>query len=319
MSSIVISRTRSARVGFTLIEIMVSLTLLGIVVGGLLTTITTQQRFYASAADIIEMRDNLRQAGDLLPMELRGVAPTAPGEITALLDSAIEFRAATGVSVVCTINAARTSITIPPQTLAVRSGITAWPSAPIAGDSLFVLDPSGPLPDVYTGHSITAAPGTGTCPQSPTGFTGSAAEANGSVQLTIFPPLAVTVPIGVPIRFVRRVRYSLYLSPTDQLWYLGYRDFVGTRAPQWSPIQPVSGPFLPYAAPGAATPSGLSFTYHDSLGTALTLANANRVRRVQMTVRAQSRTPVRTAGLGRGTSSYYRDSVNVTIALRNRP
>jgi len=47
---------------------MVSLTLLGIVVGALLNTIISQQRFYVSAADIIEMRDNLRQAGELLPM-----------------------------------------------------------------------------------------------------------------------------------------------------------------------------------------------------------------------------------------------------------
>ncbi len=82
MSSITNRRTRFSRVGFTLIEIMVSLTLLGIVVGALLNTIISQQRFYVSAADIIEMRDNVRQAGDVLPMELGGVAPAVPGEIT---------------------------------------------------------------------------------------------------------------------------------------------------------------------------------------------------------------------------------------------
>ncbi|MGI9076559.1 MAG: prepilin-type N-terminal cleavage/methylation domain-containing protein [Gemmatimonadaceae bacterium] len=317
MSPITNGTTRFTRNGFTLIEIMVSLTLLGLVVGGLLTTVINQQRFYTSAADIIEMRDNLRQAGDLLPMELRGVAPAASGEITAMLDTAIEFRAPTGASVLCTVNGARTTITIPPVALAVRSGLTAWMSAPISGDSLFILDPNGALPDTYRAHAITANPSTGSCPQSPVGFTKSAAEAAAGVQLTISPALSATIPIGVPIRLVRRVRYSLYRSTADEKWYLGYRDFVGSRTPQWTSIQPVSGPFLPYAAGGAG---GLRFIYRDSIGTALTsLADANRVRRVDMTVRAQSRTPVRTSGLSGSTNGYYSDSVNVTIALRNRP
>jgi len=308
---------RFERSGFTLIEIMVSLTLLGVVVGALLTTVINQQRFYVSAADIIEMRDNLRQAGDLLPMELRGVAPAVPGEITAMQDTALEFRAPTGTSVLCTVSLVRTTITVPPVALSARSGLTTWMSPPVLGDSLFILDPNGALPDVYRGHAITGNPSVGTCPQSPVGFTGSVAEANAAVQLSISPPLSATTPIGVPIRFVRRVRYSLYRSAADLQWYLGYRDFVGSRAPQWSSIQPVSGPFLPYAAAGAG---GLRFTYRDSLGTALTsLVDANRVRRVEMMVRARSRTTVRTSGLSGSNNGYYRDSVNVTIALRNRP
>ncbi|MBC7788507.1 MAG: prepilin-type N-terminal cleavage/methylation domain-containing protein [Anaerolineae bacterium] len=317
MSPITRSAACSARRGFTLIEIMVSLTLLGIVAGALLTTVISQQRFYLSAAEIIEMRDNLRQAGDLLPMELRGVAPAVPGEITAMLDTALEFRAPTGASVVCTVSLARTTITIPPLALAVRSGLTTWMSPPVQGDSLFILDPNGALADVYRGHAITSNPSVGSCPQAPVGFTNSVAEANAGVQLSIFPPLSATTPVGVPIRFVRRVRYSLYRSAADMQWYLGYRDFVGTRAPQWSSIQPVSGPFLPYAAGGLG---GLNFTYRDSLGTAITaLIDANRVRRVEMMVRAQSRTAVRTSGLSKKITGYYRDSVNVTIALRNRP
>ncbi len=317
MSSITNRRTRFSRVGFTLIEIMVSLTLLGIVVGALLNTIISQQRFYLSAADIIEMRDNLRQAGELLPVELRGVAPAVPGEITAMQDTALEFRAPTGSSVVCTVSPARTTITIPPAALAVRSGLTTWMSPPVLGDSLFILDPNGALADTFRGYVITANPSLGTCPQSPVGFTNSAAEANAGVQLSISPALTATTPIGVPIRFVRRVRYSLYRSPADLQWYLGYRDFVGTRTPKWSSIQPVSGPFLPYAAGGLG---GLRFSYRDSLGTALTsLVDADRVRRIDMMVRAQSRTAVRTSGLGGSNNGYYRDSVNVTVALRNRP
>jgi hypothetical protein len=179
---------------------------------------------------------------------------------------------------------------------------------------LFIFDSRDSLLDTLTTHQITAATTVGACPTA-TGFTATAAEAAAGRTIIISPALSTGVPVGAPIRFYRRVRYSLYQSPTDREWYLGYRDFVPGRAPQWSAIQSVAGPLLPYAANGA---SGLRFTYRDSVGTALTaIADAPRVRRIEIDVRAQSATVVRSSGARRSANGHYQDSLRTSVALRN--
>ena len=90
------------RLGFTMVEVMVALVLLGVVVGALLAVVVEQERFYDGASDVMEVRDNLRRVGDLLPAELRGVAPRE-GDLYAMTDSMVDFRAPTGASIICTI------------------------------------------------------------------------------------------------------------------------------------------------------------------------------------------------------------------------
>lgn len=310
-----IVRVRAARrrLGFTMVEIMVAIVLLGIVVGGLLAVVVEQERFYDGASDVMEVRDNLRRIGDLLPAEMRGMAPRE-GDLIVMSDSAIEFRAPTGAGVICTINLARTTITVPPPSLGSDAGLTAWSSRPVISDSMFVFDSRDSLPDTLVSRAITVAPTLGTCPNA-TGFTATAAEAAAATTFVLDIPLPPSVPVGAPLRFYRRVRYSLYRSASDGQWYLGYRDFVPARVPQWSAIQSVAGPLLPYASAGA---SGLRFTYRDSVGTALTaIADAPRVRRIEIEARAQTPGALRTAGAKRGAGGHYVDSLRTAVALRN--
>jgi hypothetical protein len=296
-----------------MIEIMVAIVLLGIVVGALLGAVMQQQRFYDSASEVMEVRDNLRRIGDLLPAELRGAAPR-DGDIIAMSDSAIEFRAPTGSSTICEFNLARTMIVVPPVSLQRDAGLTFWLSRPVMTDSMFIFDSQDSNPDTLLGRGIVAAPAAGTCPIT-SGFTSTAAEAAASITFLLDTPLPTSVPVGAPIRFFRRTRYSLYQSPTDNQWYLGFRDFVPGRAPQWSAIQPVAGPLLPYASQGA---TGLRFTYRDSVGTALTAqADAPRVRRIDIEVRAQSKTVIRAMGMTRTAAGLYQDSLFTSVAFRN--
>ena len=305
-------RLARTRVGFTMVEVMVAIVLLGVVVGALLAVVMEQERFYDGASEVMEVRDNLRRVGDLLPAELRGVAPRE-GDIYAMADSMIDFRAPIGSSIICTINLARTTITLPPATLGSDAGLTSWATRPVVSDSLFVFDSRDTLIDTMIARRITVAPAVGVCPTT-TGFTGTAAEAAAGITLVVDDTLPQSVPVGAPIRFHRRVRYSLYQAP-DQQWYLGYRDYVPSRIPQWSAIQPVAGPLMPYAASGA---TGLRFTYRDSVGTALTaIADAPRVRSIEIVSRAQSATVVRTAGATRSATGHYVDSVRTVVALRN--
>ncbi|HUF29231.1 MAG TPA: prepilin-type N-terminal cleavage/methylation domain-containing protein [Gemmatimonadaceae bacterium] len=315
MSSLKCAKRASRRLrrGFTLIEIMVAIVLLSIVVGGLLAVVMEQERFYDGATEVMDVRDNLRRIGDLIPAEMRGLAPLE-GDLITMMDSAVEFRAPTGASIVCTIDLARLTITVPPVALQSDAGLTSWASAPLLSDSMFIFDSMDALPDTFIGRGIVAAPGIGVCPTT-TGFTSNVTEAAGAVSFVLNSALPNSVPVGAPIRFFRRVRYSLYQSPTDRLWYMGYRDFVPSRSPAWSQIQAVAGPLMPYASSGA---TGLRFTYRDSDGTALTsAADAPRVRRIEIDARAQSATVMRTGGLKRSASGHYVDSLRTVVALRN--
>lgn len=306
------SRLARIRAGFTMVEVMVAIVLLGVVVGALLAVVMEQERFYDGAAEVMEVRDNLRRIGDLLPAEIRGMAPEQ-GDIYAMTDSMIDFRAPFGSSVICTINAARNVITLPPATLASDAGLTSWVSAPVLSDSIFVFDSRDTLTDTMIARRIIAATTLGSCPTT-SGFTSSALEAARGISVALDDTLPTSVPTGSPIRFFRRVRYSLYQA-SDRLWYLGYRDFVPARSPQWSEIQAVAGPLMPYASSGA---TGLRFTYRDSTGTALTSAlDAPRVRSIEIMARAQSDVEVRSRGVKTASGGKYVDSLRTVVALRN--
>ena len=204
-------------------------------------------------------------------------------------------------------------ISVPPVSLDSDAGLTSWASRPLMSDSLFIFDSRDSLLDTMIANSINAAPSSGSCPTT-TGFTSTSAEASAAVAFVLSDTLSATIPIGAPIRFYRRVRYSLYQA-TDGQWYLGYRDFVPGRSPQWTAVQPVAGPLMPYAASGA---TGLRFTYRDSLGTALTsIADAARVRSIEIVARAQSATVIRSSGSTRSSSGHYVDSLRTVVALRN--
>src|SRR5690242_20259495 len=135
------------RRAFTLVELLIVVTVLGIVMVALTKVIVGQQRFYRSASEMIETQDNVRDAVDLLASELRGISPrstdlNATGDITAMSSTSIRFFEPVASSVVCAIGANRTSVTSPPLQLASNTGLTSWSSTPERGDSVLVFDPS---------------------------------------------------------------------------------------------------------------------------------------------------------------------------------
>ncbi|MFN2400181.1 MAG: type II secretion system protein [Gemmatimonadaceae bacterium] len=291
------------RGGFTLVELMIVVVLLGLVSAVLLQLVINQQRFYNGAAEIIETRGSVRQMAEAIPGDLRSLAPTQD-DIYSMGSTFIEYRAPIGSSVFCAGGLA--TITIPPIALASQSGLTAWINTPQAGDSLFIYDAVGPgiADDRWRIHELAAAPVLGTCPTAST-FTANAAEANSGWTLVLNPALTVTTQPGASIRFFRRARYQLYLA-ADGRNYLGYYDCLATRMPACSTIQPVSGPYL---EPGSG---GLVMSYFDSTGTVT--ASPNLVSRIDIIARAASRNVVRSDGRQHG---LYRDSLSIRVAVRN--
>ena len=88
------------RAGLTLAEVLVAMVLLGLVLTALTGVIMSQQRFYGGTNDLLEARMNVRQASDILPSELRGIAAGA-GDIYTMSATSIEYRGSIGSAVVC--------------------------------------------------------------------------------------------------------------------------------------------------------------------------------------------------------------------------
>lgn len=285
---------RSRRDGLSLVELLVALTLLGVVGGGLASATAAQWRSHDALRHADRAGAAVRDGAGLLLAELRATSPAA-GDLAHVADTMIEARATIGAAVACSISLARDRLMIPAP---VASGVTWWRDAPVAGDSVEVVDGRGPLADTLVRRQLVALRG-GAC-----GAASGFASAPGALELVLSTPLGVTVMVGAPIRFVRGVRYLHYRSATDGRWYLGVREPV---AGAWSATQPVVGPLQ------AAGTRGLEARAFDSAGTALPAATPAAARALALMLRATGPVPAR--ALGRLTTAA--DSARATLAPRN--
>ena len=314
---------RASRIGFTLTELIISMTLLGLIGSVIVGVVVSQQRFYRGTEQLTETRAQLRQIAAMLPSDLRGIS-AAGRDVYSMTDSAIEFRSTFGSSVVCkTMTSGGTAyIVLPPRNTAKGTRWTTWAQQPVIGDSIALYDEGvgqGAADDRWTMHRITgwlAVTGdvANGC-QSSTRFTqvSDLTGTNPSYRITITPAYPATVKQGAAMRFFKRSRYSLYRA-TNGEWYLGYRECAAWRVPECTPVQPLGGPYQPYASAGSGK-SGLEFTYYDSLDAVTT--NPLNLARISVTVRGQSSELVQLSGMQSGWTRF-RDSVTLEVALRNR-
>ena len=303
------------RAGFTLIELLISMVLMSLVAGAIVKVLLRQQRFYNSTNDLINTRQQIRQAAGMLPADLRGISSVG-GDITLMSDSALEFRSVFGSSVVCANTLGKLSTV--PRVLARNSAMTNWSRLPVVGDSLLVYNDSlsfAATDDAWMRHQITAVtPVTGNvangCPAaSGLAQAGDLTANNPSYQLTLSPAASGRILVGSAMRFFRRVRYRMY-KDTDNQWYLGFYDCLPGRLPAaCNPTQSIAGPFQPYAVNGT---SGVQFAYYDLTG-AVT-ANPLQVARISLIVRGQSASLLNLSGAG---ATVFRDSLRIEIGLRN--
>jgi prepilin-type N-terminal cleavage/methylation domain-containing protein len=110
------SRTRR-RAGFSLVELLIVMVMLGIVGGLVVTTVARQQRFYRGASEIMDVRSQMRSAVDILSAELRGISAAGGDIYTGTMTSTdVEFRSNFGSAIACRIIPANNQIYIPPNT-----------------------------------------------------------------------------------------------------------------------------------------------------------------------------------------------------------
>lgn len=319
----------------TLIEIMISLVLLGIVSGVIMRVIVRQQKFYQGVNQIMTQRGQLRQATSVLPIDLRSLSSVG-NDIVAVSDSSIDFMVNVGTGIVCEI-VDGSQVALPPLDLASGQTLTTWfgYGPPKDADKLTVYiyndsSVTGNEDDRWQKFTLKALhSSTSACPGPPL-FTGvlDVGKEHPVLELTStdpddpFPvgPLSQYIRVGAPVRLVKQVRYALYRDASNGKWYLGFADFDAASA-TYNALSPVSGPYDPYAT-GSGTATGLGFRYYDVDGVEIAAgadsAGRSRIARIDLIARARTAAPVRAAGIQNGLNQQYRDSLAASVMLRNR-
>jgi prepilin-type N-terminal cleavage/methylation domain-containing protein len=274
--------------GFTLVELIVALVLGTVVLSAVGQALVVTQRFFRLQASVLEVREGLRAATQVLSAELRELDPSG-GDIVALGSDSISIRATRGLEFVCA----------PPDPaagrIAVRSSLSSgYRDVDPARDRALVLregDPTTQDDDTWLDLGIASAGGSTTCSD------GAAAT---ELRLTGAVGALDSVGPGAPVRWYERVVYRLYADETGA-WWLGVRGWSGGA---WAALSPVAGPLR--------HPSGLELSYYDASGTAT--AEPTQVVRIALAIRGVGSALLQSVG---GKQGRWSDSLATVVFPRN--
>ena len=292
-----------SRRGFTMIELLVALVLLGLVSTAIYRVLVNNQRLYMAQTQRIDLSQNIRASNTILSAEFREL-DAFDGDISAMTATSIDIRGFRWLSFVCEAP--------------VLNGVNGGRQMTIRGrqvgdpmffgsrfvdetrDSMLVYldgDQTIRTDDYYVPGRITATPGNQNCPAvgAIPAQPGSRINWDGNFVINTNVPGAIT--LGAPVRGFERVRYALFQPAGDTSWYIGFQ-------PAGQTMQPLVGPLLA---------NGLTFSYFNSAG-AVT-AVRTQVARIDVTVRARSRNAVRRGG--QEAARTIVDSITFSVALRN--
>jgi hypothetical protein len=306
-----VPRLSRERRGLSLAELVVVIALAGLVGAAIIGTITRQQRFYRGASELLYAREGVRDAMEVLSADVRGMSVADTVRLAA--DSAIEFFATTGASVVCQIVAS--DVGLPPSHSSGNS-LSAFRAEPDTGDlALFRTDSAG-VKESWERHRISGfAPQSlvSSCPLASRLSQQSDLDAGATgFTVTLATPVSSEVKPGAVVRFIRRQRYSLYRA-SDGEWYLGYRRCNAVGASACGAVQPVSGPYRAYNRNPRVT--GLLFEYFGATGQAVDAAAASlATARVDVTARSESEHQLPGGG---PFSRLIADSGTISVAIRS--
>ena len=292
------------RRGFTLIELMVALVLMGLVSTAVYKVLVSNQRLYLAQTQQIDLQQNIRAAATILPAEFREL-DAADGDITGMGPDSIRMRAMRQLAFVC--NTPALGGGIGQLDLTIRATPMYGNRLSFAaGDSLLVYwegDPSKRSDDIWLPAQVQSILATGAvCNDSgPTLNQGFSLRMQPNWINNAALNIANAITRGAPVRGYDKVVYRTYQA-ADGNWYLGQRNPA-----QGGTIQPVIGPLI-----GA---NGVTFSYYDSIGAVTNLPT--QVAQIEIVLRARTASPIRSGGAG--VQAYKVDSMVTRVALRNNP
>ena len=320
------SAVAAPRGGFTMIELLIVVALLGII-GTMLTTILVrQQRFHRAVATVADSRARMRDVATIMPTDLRSIS-TAGQDLLVISDTSMQFRSFVGASVLCRY-AAATVIDLPPKVLASENVLTAWINPPAPNDIAYLYDDGtqgGNADDSWQPFTIadtTSAANSTWCPSNNVpAYTTAADNTQRRYRITLaVAPNAARIRVGAPIRFAREVRYSIYQGADNQ-WYVGFQrctpNIVYGQPGACGDREVLAGPVK--AGTADTLTSGLFFVYYNKSGTRMTaLANTDTVARVAVGIRTSAESMLKAVTQTGGRSTGGGDSLRFVVGFRNR-
>ena len=295
-------RRRRARRGFTMVELLIALVLLGLVSAALYRVLVNNQRLYMAQTQRIDLSQNIRAAANILPAELREI-DASDGDIVAMAPTRLEIRAMRWLGFTCVAPVMGGGVN--GLTMVIRGGAPGQPlfygarGMNTASDTMLIYydgDQTTRNDDYWARGTFTGvAPVAQNCPGVPV-QTGRLVTFDLNL-LGLGVNQAGAIPVGAPVRGYEHVIYQLYRPAGDTSWYIGFQPAGGT-------MQPLVGPVLT---------NGLTFQYYNVNGAVTAVKTA--VARVDITVRARTAVPVRSGG--QAPAATMVDSITTSVALRN--
>jgi prepilin-type N-terminal cleavage/methylation domain-containing protein len=281
-----------SRQGFTLVEMLIVLVMLGLVGGITVRVLTGTQRITLAQGERAMMQSTTRTGVLVVPSELREINP-ALGDIRAMDDTSITYRGMRTLAVTC---ATPTLTTVRVPTAGIL-GLKPF----VANDSilLFVegLDADITGDDGWARARIasvsTATACAGGAPGTTLTLDTGILMADGSGMA---PTAAQLGPVAV-VRGFEQTTMAAYRATDGQTWLGMFRNDGGV-------IEPVLGPL--------AADSGLRLTYRDGNGN----VTATPADVQSIDIRVVGRTS-RAVHRGQKTAAIEFDSLTTRVALRN--
>jgi hypothetical protein len=297
-----------ARLGISIIEILVAMVVGGVVLALITMIAVRQQRLFTDLTDGVALSGQLREAATILPIDLRGVS-IAARDIREARDTSVELRGTIASALVCDTIA--NGFVLAPTSL----GATAYASYLTTldvGDTAWLYTPTDSIADwrPFAIASVGTLPPRQCASRGPHLSDSVRALPRVSIALAA-PPSSLMSAIGMPLRITRPARYSLYRAG-DGAWYVGEKDW-NTVAARFNTIQPVSGPFLSPAL------GGLTFTYLDTTGASISLpvADTRAIAAIRISLRGQTKNLTRVLGSAATTGKRV-DTATINVLMHNR-
>ncbi len=279
------------RRGFTLIEVMIAMTIMLIVMGGVYKMMLSTQRLSRGQTERMTLQSNVRIGSLMVLNDLRELNTVLGGlvaqnDVLAIAATDITYRGMRGIGFVCQAGTAT-------QLRISRSSFSGYRDPVAVRDSLYAFnegaDPDSETDDSWLPVAITAVSEATACP----GAIGA-----GITLTTPNTATLVGLAAGTPIRFYEVMQVKLHQA--DGKSWLGARSVSAGEV-----IQPVLGPL--------ADGNGLLLEYVTAAGVATTDRTA--IKSIRVTLRSVS-DGVMSAGIGASPTLVQEELVS-QVALRN--
>lgn len=288
------------RAGFTLLELMVALVIMGLLTTALWQIVRSQSAFVASETQREDAQDNARAALDILTGDLRAALPR--GVIRAE-DAAVELALPKAWGVACGGGSA-TSLTAVFPALPADVFTRSNASGLVVNTSATNIPTWMPRPAVGAARGFVDASAAASLANAPCSAMG--AQGAGLVAYTFTGSNFPVATAGQVVMLYQLVRYDV--AQSDSKWWL--RRSTGMDATGTSfTMTPLAGP-LP-------AQDSLRFTYYT--GTTAVLQNpapGTTVLTLDSLSRIKVKVVTQSSGQYQGRSNYERDSS--AVLLRNR-